>query len=226
MKKDIVMKKICSCSLKVLFCLVLTFAMGFNHHCFAEELPSDSISKDSAQAKETAANETIVDFSKGASGFQLSNIWKIQDGELQLIPNEMTKSRFCWSFFQNHSLTNYQISTNVRWINGPDNSDYGLVFGYHDSFFYAFLIALNNHVVLLKNVNDRWKLIKEAKNKTVNESYDNLKVICRDSSVQCFVNEQKMFEIKDKELIGDSLIALCSSGEVQCGFKDFRLVKL
>ncbi|HBE76872.1 MAG TPA: hypothetical protein DDW65_03700 [Firmicutes bacterium] len=226
------MEKIYSCSLKVLFYLVLTFLIICNiQYCFAEESSNDSITKDAAQSNEAATakapDETTVDFAKGASGFHLDKAWKICDGELQLIPNEITKSRFCWNILWDRAMINYQISVNVRWISGPDNSDYGLIFGYHpDSFFYALLIALNNHVVLLKNVKGRWKSIKEVKNKTVSESYDNLKVICRDSSLQCFVNEQKIFEIKDKTLLDDSYVGLCSSGEVQCGFKDFRLEKL
>ncbi len=220
------MPKIHTSIISVLLCLSFTMSLISGPPlCFAEELSGGQISNGSMGSAGADSNDIVVDFSKGTAGFQVDNIWKIQDNELQLVPNETTPSRFYWNLFPRHYVTDYQISVNVRWINGSCYSAYGLFFGERTGNFYAFLITLNNRVLLLKSVNGRWKTIKTAKNNTTGETHDNLKVICRGPLVQCFVNEAKMFETKDKSLIDGCSIGVCSDGNVQSGFSEFRLKK-
>jgi hypothetical protein len=216
------MKKVYLYFLRVLFCFLLIITLVYSRYCFAE-IPNTAVSNDSAKIE---SNETIVNFSQGASGFHLNDEWKIQNEELQFAPNEIRESRFYCNLFQDLSATDYQISTNARWIKGPDYSAYGLVFGYHYDCYYTFLIALNNHLVLYKYDNNRWKKMKEAKNPITSASYDDLKVICQGSLIQCFIHDKKLFEVKDKNFDHNGFVGLCADGEVQCGFKDFRVNKL
>jgi hypothetical protein len=206
---------------------VLMLSMVFNYHyCFAEDSPNNTIQKEPTTSTETDLQKKVIDFSNGEQGFKLDTLWKIQDNELQFIPNESTKSRFYYNPFQN-PLSNYIISVNIRWIDGPDYSSYGLLFKNKNDSYYAFLIQLNSYVFLAKHENGKWKTIKSIRSKSLTHTlYDSLKVICDGPSIKCFLNEKQIFETKDKEPINNTYFGLCSDGNVQCGFKDFTYEEL
>jgi hypothetical protein len=197
-----------------------------NYNFGFAEGSNDATSQNANPSANATSNDIVTDFSKGASGFHLDNTWKIQDGEFQFIPNETTKSRFYWNLFQDRSATNYKVSVNTRWINGSNYSSFGLIFGYTYESYYIYLINLSSYLMLLKNDNGRWKKIKEVKNPSISESYDNLEVVHQNPMIQCYINGKKIFEIKDKNRSNTGFVGICSDGDVQCGFKDFHLKQL
>jgi hypothetical protein len=202
----------------LLLITLLIVVLGSYQYCLAE----DSKIND---APTTVLLKESIDFSNGASGFTLNKFWDIKEGELQFNPNQNSKSGFYLNNFTKCLVSDYIISVDSRWIDGPDYGDYGLLFkySYYDSY-YIFVISLNRYVRLVKYDQGKWYSIKSFK---CHESslYDSLKVICQGRLIQCFLNEKKLFEIKDK---ASSLeyVGVCSSGSIQSGFKNFYVEEL
>ncbi len=187
---------------------------------------NNSSQTDETGTVENGLKKMTINFSNGAGGFILNDYWRINEGELQFNPAGENKSFIYYNLIEGYYLSNYIISVKTRWIGGSDYSDQGIVFKYlNPKSYYILALSLDRYVIVTKFNKDKWKTIKRTKIRSNTNTYDTLKVICKGTVVECFINERKICSFKDKSIYNTSF-GVCSEGDVKCGFKDFNIEEL
>jgi TolB-like protein len=121
----------------------------------------------------------------------------IKDGEYIIDPPKDSERYFCWGI---NGYTNIVFKAEASWISGPENSNYGLIFGVQDvDNQYIFEISKNGYYDLSMYLKGNWKtLIPWKKTDAINSKGKNLLAVeCRGNMIGLYVNGILLESFKD-----------------------------
>jgi hypothetical protein len=133
-----------------------------------------------------------------ASGEEGESYYK--DGEFHGIVNKWDWAG--WQYNRNAGrFGDFTIEEDMRLVNGPSNSSYGLIFRCQDdNDFYRFLISANGNYLVGTKLDGKWtELQKWTMSEYVGKgnSTNHLKVVCKGSHIQVYVNEHYLTTVID-----------------------------
>jgi len=118
---------------------------------------------------------------------------------MQLKGNEDHNSVFWQS---DNDYADFILDTDARFMAGPPNWLYGVVFRYQNGNYYLFLLGYNGDYVLDKHVNGQWTRIREwTKHSSIKTNGSNhLQVMCEGPEVSMYVNDMYLGIERDTTL--------------------------
>ena len=167
---------------------------------------------------------TLIDFSQKDQGFSESVNFKIQDGVLRFNGGRDEKT---WlNLFSREVSQNCTVAVKAKWTGGAEDTAFGLVFRHQsvDDFYY-FKITRDGYYTLIKSVEEGWEdLAAWQETDLIKDDFNTLKVICRGSSIRCYLNEELVVDIQDEPSIGEQVsVGIAADSGVKCNFDDFSV---
>ncbi len=100
-------------------------------------------------------------------------------------------------------LTDFALEIDARLVSGPKESLYGVIFRvqYTEAEnYYRFLVSGDGYYLIGTKTNDVWTILqRKTKSAFIKEGYNtnHLKVVCKDSQIEVYVNGQHLTTITD-----------------------------
>ena len=166
-------------------------------------------STDGQEAELTIPSTELVhedDFSDPSSGWDVESTAKSEfyykDGEYHIKAKD-AKYAVWISHDEWGELTDFIFEADTRLVDGPKNSRAGLIFRLKDSEnFYLFLVSGDGSYLVGTRTGGQWTVLKNwTESEFINEGYggNHLKVICKGSKVEAFVNGHHLTTVVTEE---------------------------
>jgi len=164
-----------------------------------------------------------------ASGEEGESYYK--DGEFHGIVNKWDWAS--WQYNRNAGrFGDFTIEEDMRLVNGPSNSSYGLIFRCQDdNNFYRFLISANGNYLVGTKLDGKWtELQKWTMSEYVGKgnSTNHLKVVCKGSHIEVYVNEHYLTTVIDTSFAEGYIGGIIDTPEpnTHVAFDNFKVYSL
>jgi hypothetical protein len=137
-----------------------------------------------------------------------------------------------WTYPQPpRDLADFAVEVDARWVNGPQDNEYGLVTRYQDASdeFYVFAISSNGFYSMEKYQGDKWyDLAKWTETAAVKqgEVVNRLRVTCQGSTLRFFANGVLLAQAEDASFRSGNIGLFASAGDqegVAVAFDNLRV---
>jgi hypothetical protein len=204
---------------------------------FAVSLAVSACKSDSTQQlnAQTVANgrDTTITFSTAESSKLPSN-WSAETGKwasalddsnasLKMISNN--GSDFNIAVLKSHNYLNTEIEAKVKALQGSEDQGGGLVWRYVDAknYYIVRVNPLENNIRLYRVVDGNRKQMQSAGVKVNTGEWFTLKVKAQGSSIECYLNNEKVLSGEDQTFLNPGLIGFWSKADAVSIFDDLKI---
>jgi hypothetical protein len=177
-------------------------------------------------AMEETVKSEKTDFTSDKSGFGVKAPWRINDGALY---GESGNS-FVYNLYQKKVYSDCVVSGKTRWIDGANNSGFGLMFRVQDNMnCFTFQVSHDGKYGLFRMENNSWQTLVPWKMcSMILEHADNrLTVACGGGNIRCYINNIQVISFKDADAgKGYFRAGFDMSGNLKCSFGDFSIEEM
>ena len=148
------------------------------------------------------------DFSDATSGWKVESTKDsdcyYEDGEYHILIKNSNWS--AWRYNPSSgALTDFILEADAKLVNGPKDGRYGLFFRFQNNAnFYHFLISGNGYYLIGTKTNGQWTVLRDwVRSEFIEEGYskNHLKVICKGSQIQAYVNGHNLTTVTDEAFV-------------------------
>jgi len=170
--------------------------------------------------KEENNSGTITENFNGPSSiFTYDENWKIKNGELAF---SSVNSKFGTSYIEDE-FSDFTMTTKAKWTGGHQEAGYGFLFRTCKEGGYSFIINQNGEFTLIKNASGNAQQLQPWTHVDfISTGYNELKVTCIGSKINCFINNKKVVSVTDN-IYAKGFISYYADPSVECSFDDFSI---
>lgn len=192
------------------------FGVGGNVKCSFDDF---KIAPPEDGKEENNSDIITENFNGSSSIFTYDENWELKSGELHF---SSKNSKFGIAYLHDE-FSDFTVKSKVKWTGKEEGAVYGIDFRECDEGGYSFLISQNGQYTLLKVVgSSASKLQPVTQSLYISSGYNELKITCKGSRIDCFINNKKVVSVTDNSY-PKGFVSYFADPNVECAFDDFSI---
>jgi|GEM_PF-599365 len=157
------------------------------------------------------------DFSAPGSGWVQESLGDreltYQDGEYHILVKKFDWAVCRWNRNEG-PFTDFALEIDARLVSGSEGSSYGVIFRVQNTWsenYYRFQVSGNGYYLIGTKTNGVWTVLQEWKRSTfINQgnNTNHLKVVCKGSQIEVYVNEHYLTTVTDDSFLGGGYVGM------------------